>query len=72
MDPNKGRFYELDDNSNAKKGTIKSHDAIKKGWPIFEIGEIIPIKDHPFEILHIKASSGRMILRPKVVVKEEK
>jgi len=64
MNPDSSKFYEVDDSANPKKGTVKTVEAKEKGWPIFEIGEVIPIKDHLFEILHIKYSSGRMVLRP--------
>lgn len=65
MDPNTGRFYPVDDSLiRPKKGSVKTYEAKEKGWPIFEIGETILLKGHPFEILHIKHSSGRMILRP--------
>lgn len=64
MDPDTGRFFEIDDGDSPKKGTIKTYVAKGKGWPVFEIGEEIIIKDSPFEVLHIKRSSGRMILRP--------
>jgi hypothetical protein len=63
MDPNSGKFYPMNDADKNKKGS-KTYEAIKKNWPIFEIGETIMIKGYPFRLEHIKYSSGRMILKP--------
>lgn len=65
MNPDTGQFYGIDDSSSPKRGTVKSHVAKEKGWPIFEIGETIEVKGYPFELLHVKISTGRIILRPK-------
>ncbi len=70
MDPDTGKFFEVNDLPNPKKNTVTTREAKEKGWPIFEIGEEILIKGYPFELLHVKPSTGRVVLRP--IVKESK
>lgn len=65
MNPDTGKFYMIDDSSNPKKETIKTYTAKEKEWPIFEIGETIKIKGYPFELIYIKNSTGKVILKPK-------
>ena len=65
MNPDTGEFHLIDD-TKKKKNSVTSHEAKAKGWPIFEIGEEIIIKGYTFELLHLKHSSGRIVLRPKI------